>query len=87
MIDLAGELAARQGLRFENYTDAVRNLTEVPGIPPALVRQLVPLAGFRNVLIHEYVSLDFRRVLDALDRLEPVEQFAEAVRRIESGDA
>jgi uncharacterized protein YutE (UPF0331/DUF86 family) len=84
VIDISGELAARQGLRFENYTDAVRALAEVPGIPPALVRQLVPLPGFRNVLIHEYVSLDFDRVIAALDHLQPVEEFAAAAHRIAS---
>lgn len=85
VIDIAGELAARQGLRFENYTDAIRSLAETPGIPPALVRQLVPLSGFRNVLIHEYVTLDFNRVIEALDHLEPIDQLVEAVRRIEAG--
>lgn len=85
VIDISGELAARQGLRFENYTDAVRSLAEVPGIPPALVRQLVRLPGFRNVLVHEYVNLDFARVIEALDNLQPVDRLIEAVRRIEAG--
>jgi uncharacterized protein YutE (UPF0331/DUF86 family) len=78
VIDISGELASRHGLRFENYTDAVRSLSEIPGITPALVRQLLPLPGFRNVLIHEYVNLDFDRVIMALDHLQPVEDFAEA---------
>ena len=85
VIDISGELAARHGLRFENYTDAVRSLAEIPEFPATLVRQLAPLAGFRNVLVHEYVNLDFNRVIEALDRLQPVDQFAETVRRIEMG--
>ena len=84
VIDISGDLASRHGLRFENYTDAIRTLTEVPGIPPALVRQLVPLPGFRNVLIHEYVNLDFDRVILALDNLQPVEEFADVAQRIAS---
>ena len=84
VIDISGELGARHGLRFENYTDAVRALAEVPGISPALVRQLVPLPGFRNILIHEYVNLDFDRVIAALDHLQPVEEFAAAAHRIAS---
>jgi uncharacterized protein YutE (UPF0331/DUF86 family) len=87
VIDISGELAARHGLRFENYTDAVRNLAEIPGIPAALVRQLVPLPGFRNVLIHEYVNLDFDRVILALDHLQPVEELAEAAQRIAAVDS
>jgi uncharacterized protein YutE (UPF0331/DUF86 family) len=83
VIDLAGELSAKRGLRFENYTDAVRGLAAFPEFPESLVRQLTPLPGFRNVLVHEYVNLDFERVLQALNHLQPVEDFAEVVRRIQ----
>jgi uncharacterized protein YutE (UPF0331/DUF86 family) len=85
VIDIAGELSARRGLRFEDYTEAVRNLAAYPEIQPELVEELEPLAGFRNVLIHEYVALDLERAVEAMGRLEPVERFAAAVREIEAG--
>lgn len=85
VIDLASELTARRNLRFEDYTEAVRNLAALPEFPEALVRDLVPLPGFRNVLVHDYVALDMARVVEALDRLQPVEEFVEIVRRIEAG--
>lgn len=81
VIDIAGELSARRGEAFEDYTQAVRNLSRDTRFPPELVRQLARLPGFRNVLIHEYVALDLDRVVEALDGLEPVERFAELVRR------
>jgi uncharacterized protein YutE (UPF0331/DUF86 family) len=84
VIDIAGELSARRGERFEDYTQAVRNLAHDASFPPDLVRRLEPLPGFRNVLIHEYVALDYQRVIDALDRLDDIEQFLAAARRIES---
>lgn len=84
VIDIAGELSSRRGLRFEDYTGAVRNLSAYPELPDDLVRELERLPGFRNVLIHEYVALDLDRAVEALDRLQPIEDFAEAVRRIES---
>jgi uncharacterized protein YutE (UPF0331/DUF86 family) len=84
-IDLAGELGARRGLRFEDYTQAVRNLAQLPEFPPELVRQLERLPGFRNVLVHEYVALDLGRAIEALDQLAPVAAFAEIVRRMEAG--
>jgi uncharacterized protein YutE (UPF0331/DUF86 family) len=34
-------------------------------------------------VIHEYVALDLRRVVEALDRLEPVERFVGIVGSIE----
>jgi uncharacterized protein YutE (UPF0331/DUF86 family) len=82
VIDIAGELSARRGDRFEDYTQAVRNLARDGRFSPDLVHELERLPGFRNVLIHEYVALDMERVVEALARLEPVEQFLEIVRQI-----
>ena len=82
VIDLAGDLAARRGDRFEDYTEAVRSLGRDARFTPELVRKLERLPGFRNVVIHEYVALDLDRVVDALDDLAPVEQFLEIVRTL-----
>ena len=82
VIDIAGDLAARRGDAFEDYTQAVRTLVRDQRFPAALVRQLERLPGFRNVIVHEYTGLDMDRVIAALDDLAPVEQFAELVRRL-----
>ena len=84
VIDVASELSARRSLRFQDYTEAVQNLSSFPEIPPAVIPVLKQLPGFRNVLIHEYVTLDYARVIEALDGLAEVEDFAEAVRRLEA---
>ena len=84
VIDVAGELAARRGERFEDYTEAIRRLTGDGRFPPDLVQELERLPGFRNVLIHEYVVLDLERAVDALGRLGPLREFLEIVRTIES---
>ena len=86
VIDVSGELSARKGLRFEDYTQAVRNLGAFDEFSDDLVRELSLLPGFRNVLVHEYVALDLDRAVEALDRLEPIESFIEIVRRIESAE-
>jgi uncharacterized protein YutE (UPF0331/DUF86 family) len=80
VIDVAGDLAARRGDRFEDYREAVRSLARDARFSPELVRKLERLPGFRNVVIHEYVALDLDRVVEALDDLAPVEDFLEAVR-------
>ncbi len=87
VIDIAGELSARQGERFEDYTQAVRGLAKNERFPGDLVRELERLPGFRNVLVHEYVGLDMDRVMEALDRLGPIERFLDIVRRIEAESA
>ena len=83
VIDIAGELAGRRGQRFEDYTEAIRSLGADTRFPGEVVQALVPLAGFRNVLIHEYVALDMQRVVEALRRLAPVERFLEIAAGIE----
>jgi len=84
VIDVAGELAARRGERFEDYTEAIRRLAGDGRFPPELVHELERLPEFRNVLVHEYVALDLERAVDALGRLGPLRQFLEIVRTIES---
>jgi uncharacterized protein YutE (UPF0331/DUF86 family) len=80
VIDIAGELSSARGESFGDYTEAIRSLSADERFSDALVRRLERLPGFRNVLIHEYVELDLDRVLEALDDLEPVEEFLEIVR-------
>ena len=84
VIDLAGELSARRGGRFEDYVEAVRNLAKDARFPKELVTELERLPGLRNVVIHDYVPLDMNLVIAAVRNLEPVERFAEIVRQVEA---
>jgi uncharacterized protein YutE (UPF0331/DUF86 family) len=84
MIDIAGELSARRGERFDEDTQAVRNLAGDARFPAELVRELERLPGFRNVVVHDYVGLDMDRVVEAIDRLEPLERFGRIVQDIEA---
>ena len=83
VIDIAGELGARRGLRFEDYTEAVRNLSAWEEFPQELVDRLARLPGFRNILIHEYVSLDYEQVVGAIRDLEPIAEFARLAAALE----
>ena len=84
VIDIAGELSARRRLAFEDYTEAVRNLAGYEQLEPRIVESLERLPGFRNVLIHGYVSLDFDRVVEALHELEPISRLAAFVASLEA---
>ena len=86
VIDVAGEIASRHGLRFQDYTQAVRALHDVPGFPAELVRSLEPLPGVRNILIHEYTDLDYELVVEALGRLSSLRDFISlATHELETG--
>lgn len=63
---------------------AVRSLSNDPRFPSDLVRELERLPGFRNIVVHEYVALDMQRVVDALNRLEPIRTFLRIVAALES---
>jgi uncharacterized protein YutE (UPF0331/DUF86 family) len=81
VIDISGEISSQEGLPFDDYTSAVRNLARIPGFEESLVETLARLPGFRNVIMHEYVELDFDLVLEALNGLEPIEEFVKRVGR------
>lgn len=84
VIDIAGELSARRGDRFEDYTEAIRNLSRDSRFPADLIESLETIPGFRNVVIHEYVALDLDRVVTAVRSLDPVRRFIQIVSQLES---
>ena len=50
----------------ENYADIFRILAERGVIPKDLFQELVGMAAFRNVLVHDYLRLDRKRVYQIL---------------------
>ena len=83
VIDISAELGARRARRFEDYTEAVRGLSIYEEFSADLVERLARLPGFRNVLIHEYVAVDYDLVLAAVDDLGPIDEFAVVVAKLE----
>jgi len=85
VIDIAGELSARRGDRFEDYAGAVRNLARDGRFPLDLVKALGRLTEFRNMLVYEHMTLDLQRAAKAMVDLDPVEQFIEIVAAMADG--
>jgi uncharacterized protein YutE (UPF0331/DUF86 family) len=50
------------------------------GCCPGLRPTSGALAGFRNILVHEYLEVDWQEVYRNLQQLEDLARFAEAVR-------
>ena len=60
-IDLANHWIADRGLRTpDSNRDSFTVLEESGEIPPALAERMRGWAGFRNVLVHEYIGIDHR---------------------------
>jgi uncharacterized protein YutE (UPF0331/DUF86 family) len=53
---------------------------ELGVLPADFSRHLAPIAGFRNILVHEYISVDWDLVYENLQRLDDFDRFRELVR-------
>jgi uncharacterized protein YutE (UPF0331/DUF86 family) len=64
-----------------DYYEAFLIMGELGILPADFARQLAPLAGFRNILIHEYLGIDWDLVYKNLQNLDDLVRFAEDIRR------
>ena len=80
-LDIGRHLIAREGFRYpEDNADVFRILAEEQVIPPSLLAHLEDMAGFRNVLVHEYADLDNHKVYrNFKDQLGDFDEFASAI--------
>lgn len=74
LISLAG------GPRPRDYYEAILHLGELRVLPPDFAAHLAPLAGFRNILVHEYLEVDWQEVYRNLQQISDLSKFAELVR-------
>ncbi|MBM4430746.1 MAG: DUF86 domain-containing protein, partial [Chloroflexi bacterium] len=59
-LDICHRIISLEGARKPvDYYDAILRMGELGVLPPEFARQLAPLAGFRNLLVHEYLLLDW----------------------------
>ncbi len=64
-----------------DYYEAILMMGELSVLSPGFARRLAPLAGFRNILIHEYLGVDWDHVYQHLQDLDELVEFANAIRR------
>lgn len=79
-VDVAQHVAASE--RFpapDSNAGALRLLGERGMIDDDLARSLARAVGFRNVLVHQYATVDDAVVVSALDRLEEFDAFVAQV--------
>jgi uncharacterized protein YutE (UPF0331/DUF86 family) len=81
VLDVCTHLIAAQGWESpDTYEDAIVTLARHGVIPNALADSLRGLAGFRNILVHEYLEVDSQIVyVIATDHLDDYEEFARCV--------
>src|SRR3989337_1936384 len=70
-------LAAKGEQEVEEYVDIIVKLGARAIAPSKFAQAIRWMAGFRNILIHEYASVDMKKVYDVLhNRLDDFRKFA-----------
>ncbi len=80
-IDICHRVIALQNARkpVDNYEGFII-LGELGILPADFARQLAPIAGLRNILVHEYLIVDWDQILNHLQNLNDLSQFSSYVR-------
>ena len=78
VLDICNHIVADDQLgSVEEYRDAIRLLGEAAYLDANLVQRLTPMAGLRNILVHDYLEVDRIQIYTLLQNsLEDFEQFA-----------
>ena len=80
-IDICHRIISLESARKPaDYYGAILRMGELGVLPTDFARHMAPLAGFRNILVHEYVSVNWDLVYQNLQQLEDLERFAGLVR-------
>lgn len=81
VLDISHRLISLSGAQKpQDYYEAIRRLGELGVLTPEFAEHLAPLAGFRNILVHEYLQVDWDEVYKNLQQIDDLARFGEAVR-------
>jgi len=79
-IDISHRIIALENARKPtDYYEAILLMGEIGVLPSEFARGLAPIAGFRNILVHEYLRVDWDQVYAHLQQLENLERFRDLV--------
>jgi uncharacterized protein YutE (UPF0331/DUF86 family) len=82
-IDLANHLIADLGFRSPlTYAESFTVLREEGIISPDLAETMQKIAGFRNILVHDYLEIDQQIVYTTLNKLQDFREFAQCIHRV-----
>jgi len=73
-------IALENAVKPRDYFEAFLRLGELRVLPQDFANHLAPLAGFRNILVHEYLDVDWDQVYENLQNLNDLEEFAGHIR-------
>ena len=81
-LDIANRIISLGAARKpRDYYEGIIRLGEIGVLPAEFARRFAPIAGFRNILVHEYLDLDWDEIYANLQALDDLYVFAKRVRR------
>jgi uncharacterized protein YutE (UPF0331/DUF86 family) len=81
VLDICHRFIALENARKPtDYYEAILIMGELNILPADFARRLAPLAGFRNLLVHEYTGLDWDQVYANLQKLSDLLTFRDYIR-------
>ena len=84
LLDISNHIVADMNLSLPaDSRDLFGLLAKHKVLPVRLAKRLLPMAGFRNILVHEYLEIDRHRVYRVLEHdLPDFERFIKAVSKL-----
>ena len=81
VIDIANRIISIEGLEKPlDYYDAIMRLGKAGILPLKFAKKLAPIAGFRNILVHDYLDINWDEVYNNLHQLHDISKFIKQIK-------
>lgn len=81
IIDISCHIVSKYNLgNPSTYSECIELLGKFDYITPELEERLLSMIGLRNILVHEYISVDVKKLYSLLDNLDDLRRFIDAVK-------
>ena len=67
ILDIGNHILSEEGITVENYSDIFKELIKLDVIPMEFGKRIRGMAGFRNILVHEYADVDLEIIVKTLN--------------------
>ncbi|MBE3572938.1 MAG: DUF86 domain-containing protein [Moorella humiferrea] len=77
VLDIGTHILAEEGIIVDEYSNIFGELAELGVLPEKFAQDISGMAGFRNILVHEYGKVDMEKVADIMNHhLDDFRQYA-----------
>lgn len=81
VLDISNRIISIEGFEKPlDYYEAIIRLGEAGILPMDFAQTLAPLAGFRNILVHDYMEIDWDEVYNNLQQIQDLFKFMDHVK-------